>query len=106
MVDASALLALAKHDVENKAQIVDPNAALESDPPPKGNSNTLEGPQSLQMYGNREENVMNKKEDDCSDIRNFQGQPLDPSDQGDTIGSHSDADRHSSKDSEEFRKEA
>ena len=43
MVDASALLAIAKHDVENEAWIVDPNAAPESDPPPKGNLNTLEG---------------------------------------------------------------
>ena len=106
MVDASALPALAKHDVENEARTFDPNAAPESDPPPKGNSNTLEGLQSLQMYGNREENVMNKKEDDCSNIINFQGQPLDPSDQGDTIGSHSDADGHSSKDNEESKKEA
>jgi hypothetical protein len=106
MGDASALLALAKHDVEKKAQTVDPKAAPESNPPLKGNSDTLEGPQSLQMYGNREENVMNKKEDDHSDIKNLQGQPLDPSDQGDTIGSHSDTDRHSSKDSEKSKKEA
>ncbi len=49
---------------------------------------------------------MNKKKDDCSDIRNLQGQPLNPSDQGDTIGSHSDIDGHSSKDSEESKKEA
>ena len=49
---------------------------------------------------------MNKKEDDRSNIINFQGQPLDPSDQGDTIGSHSDADGHSSKDREESKKEA
>uniref|UniRef100_A0A2N9HAU6 Uncharacterized protein n=1 Tax=Fagus sylvatica TaxID=28930 RepID=A0A2N9HAU6_FAGSY len=106
MGDASALLALAKHDVEKKAQTVDPKAAPESNPPLKGNSDTLEGPQSLQMYGNREENVMNKKEDDHSDIKNLQGQPLDPSDQEDTIGSHSDTDRHSSKDSEKSKKEA
>ena len=71
MVDASALLALAKHDVENKARTVNPNAAPESDPPPKGNLNTFEGPQSLPMYGNGGENVMNKKEDDRSDIRNL-----------------------------------
>ena len=44
MVDASALLALSKHDVENEAQTVNPNAAPGSDPPPKWNSNTLEGP--------------------------------------------------------------
>uniref|UniRef100_A0A2N9HU73 Retrotransposon gag domain-containing protein n=1 Tax=Fagus sylvatica TaxID=28930 RepID=A0A2N9HU73_FAGSY len=69
MVDASALLALAKPDVENEARTVDPNVAPENDPSPKGNWNTLEGPQSLQMYGNGEENVMNKKEDDHSDIR-------------------------------------
>ena len=106
MVDASALLALVKHDVENEVWIVDPNAALGSDLPPKGNSNTLKGLQSLPMYGNREENVMNKKEDDRSNIRNLQGQPLDPSNQGDTIGSHSDADGHSSKDSEESKKQA
>ncbi len=56
------------------------------------------------MYGNREENVMNKKEDDRSDIRNLQGQPLDPSDQGGTIGYHSDTDGYSSKDSEESKK--
>ena len=66
MVDASALLALAKPDVENEARTVDPSTAPENNPPPKGNWNTLEGPQSLQMYGNREENVMNKKEDDRS----------------------------------------
>uniref|UniRef100_A0A2N9FQ15 Retrotransposon gag domain-containing protein n=1 Tax=Fagus sylvatica TaxID=28930 RepID=A0A2N9FQ15_FAGSY len=69
MVDASALLALAKPDVENEARTVNPNATPENDPSPKGNWNTLEGPQSLQMYGNGEENVMNKKEDDHSDIR-------------------------------------
>ena len=89
--------------MENEVRIVDPNAALGSDLPPKRNSNTLEGLQSLPMYGNREENVMNKKEDDRSNIRNLQGQPLDPSNQGDTIGSHSDADGHSSKDSEESK---
>jgi hypothetical protein len=44
MVDASALLALAKPDVENEARTVDPNVAPENDPPPKGNWNTLEGP--------------------------------------------------------------
>uniref|UniRef100_A0A2N9ES84 Retrotransposon gag domain-containing protein n=1 Tax=Fagus sylvatica TaxID=28930 RepID=A0A2N9ES84_FAGSY len=49
MVDASALLALAKPDVENEARTVDPNVAPENDPPPKGNWNTFEGPQSLQM---------------------------------------------------------
>uniref|UniRef100_A0A2N9I6M0 Retrotransposon gag domain-containing protein n=1 Tax=Fagus sylvatica TaxID=28930 RepID=A0A2N9I6M0_FAGSY len=69
----------------------------ENDPPPKGNWNTFEGPQSLQMYGNGEENVMNKKEDDHSDIRSLQGQPLYPSNQGDTIEPHSDVDGHSSK---------
>uniref|UniRef100_A0A2N9I014 Retrotransposon gag domain-containing protein n=1 Tax=Fagus sylvatica TaxID=28930 RepID=A0A2N9I014_FAGSY len=78
MVDASALLALAKPD----------------------------GPQSLQMYGNGEENVMNKKEDDHSDIRSLQGQPLYPSNQGDTIEPHSDVDGHSSKGSKESEKEA
>uniref|UniRef100_A0A2N9I5M1 Retrotransposon gag domain-containing protein n=1 Tax=Fagus sylvatica TaxID=28930 RepID=A0A2N9I5M1_FAGSY len=46
-----------------------PTSTPENDPSPKGNWNTLEGPQSLQMYGNGEENVMNKKEDDHSDIR-------------------------------------
>uniref|UniRef100_A0A2N9FGN7 Retrotransposon gag domain-containing protein n=1 Tax=Fagus sylvatica TaxID=28930 RepID=A0A2N9FGN7_FAGSY len=46
MVDASALLALAKPDVENEARTVDPNVAPENDPSPKGNWNTLEGPQS------------------------------------------------------------
>uniref|UniRef100_A0A2N9EPM1 Uncharacterized protein n=1 Tax=Fagus sylvatica TaxID=28930 RepID=A0A2N9EPM1_FAGSY len=83
-----------------------PNATPENDPSPKGNWNTLEGPQSLQMYGNGEENVMNKKEDDHSDIRSLQGQPLYPSNQGDTIEPHSDVDGHSSKGSEEFEKEA
>uniref|UniRef100_A0A2N9IGJ5 Retrotransposon gag domain-containing protein n=1 Tax=Fagus sylvatica TaxID=28930 RepID=A0A2N9IGJ5_FAGSY len=58
------------------------------------------------MYGNGEENVMNKKEDDHSDIRSLQGQPLYPSNQGDTIEPHSDVDGHSSKGSEEFEKEA
>jgi hypothetical protein len=106
MVDASALLALAKPDVENEARTVNPNATPENDPSPKGNWNTLEGPQSLQMYGNGEENVMNKKEDDHSDIRSLQGQPLYPSNQGDTIEPHSDADGHSSKGSKEFEKEA
>jgi hypothetical protein len=106
MVDASALLALAKPDVENEARTVDPNVAPESDPSPKGNWNTFEGPQSLQMYGNGEENVMNKKEDDHSDIRSLQGQPLYPSNQGDTIEPHSDVDGHSSKGSKEFEKEA
>uniref|UniRef100_A0A2N9I3X9 Uncharacterized protein n=1 Tax=Fagus sylvatica TaxID=28930 RepID=A0A2N9I3X9_FAGSY len=106
MVDASALLALAKPDVENEARTVNPNATPENDPSPKGNWNTLEGPQSLQMYGNGEENVMNKKEDDHSDIRSLQGQPLYPSNQGDTIEPHSDVDGHSSKGSEEFEKEA
>jgi hypothetical protein len=105
-VDASALLALAKPDVENEARTVSPNATPENDPSPKGNWNTLEGPQSLQMYGNGEENVMNKKEDDHSDIRSLQGQPLYPSNQGDTIEPHSDVDGHSSKGSEEFEKEA
>uniref|UniRef100_A0A2N9ET25 Uncharacterized protein n=1 Tax=Fagus sylvatica TaxID=28930 RepID=A0A2N9ET25_FAGSY len=93
MVDASALLALAKPDVENEARTVNPNATPENDPSPKGNWNTLEGPQSLQMYGNGEENVMNKKEDDHSDIRSLQGQPLYPSNQGDTIEPHSDVER-------------
>jgi hypothetical protein len=106
MVDASALLALAKPDVENEARTADPNVAPENDPSPKGNWNTLEGPQSLQMYGNREENVMNKKEDDHSDIRSLQGQPLYPSNQGDTIEPHSDVDGHSSKGSKESEKEA
>jgi hypothetical protein len=106
MVDASALLALAKPDVENEARTVDPNVAPESDPSPKGNWNTLEGPQSPQMYGNGEENVMNKKEDNHSDIRSLQGQPLYPSNQGDTIEPHSDVDGHSSKGSKEFEKEA
>jgi hypothetical protein len=106
MVDASALLALAKPDVENEARTVNPNATSENDPSPKGNWNTLEGPQSLQMYGNGEENVMNKKEDDHSDIRSLQGQPLHPSNQGDTIEPHFDVDGHSSKGSEEFEKEA
>jgi hypothetical protein len=106
MVDASALLALAKPDVENEARTVDPNVAPENDPPPKRNWNTFEGPQSLQMYGNGEENVMNKKEDDHSDIRSLQGQPLYPSNQGDTIEPHSNVDGHSSKGSEEFEKEA
>uniref|UniRef100_A0A2N9GWV1 Retrotransposon gag domain-containing protein n=1 Tax=Fagus sylvatica TaxID=28930 RepID=A0A2N9GWV1_FAGSY len=80
MVDASALLALAKPDVENEARTVDPNVAPENDPSPKGNWNTLEGPQSLQMYGNGEENVMNKKEDDHSDIRikNLKKKPQSP----------------------------
>uniref|UniRef100_A0A2N9ITL6 Retrotransposon gag domain-containing protein n=1 Tax=Fagus sylvatica TaxID=28930 RepID=A0A2N9ITL6_FAGSY len=76
MVDASALLALAKPDVENEARTVDPN------------------------------NVMNKKEDDHSDIRSLQGQPLYPSNQGDTIEPHSDVDGHSSKGSKESEKEA
>ena len=58
------------------------------------------------MYGNIEEIVMNKKEDDRSDIKNLQGQPLDPSHQGETIGSHSGTDGHSSKDSKESKKEA
>jgi hypothetical protein len=58
------------------------------------------------MYGNKEENVMNKKEGDYSDIRSLQGQPLYPGDQGDTIGPHSDADGHSSKGSKESEKEA
>jgi hypothetical protein len=106
MVDASALLALAKPDVENEARTADPNVAPENDPSPKGNWNTLEGPQSLQMYGNREENVMNKKEDDHSDIRSLQGQPLYPSNQGDTIEPHSDVDGHSLKGSKESEKEA
>jgi hypothetical protein len=106
MVDASALLALAKPDVENEARTVDPNVAPKNDPSPKGNWNTLEGLQSLHMYGNREENVMNKEEDDHSDIRSLQGQPLYPSNQGDTIEPHSDVDGHSSKGSEEFEKEA
>ena len=44
MVDASALLALAKLDMENDARTIDPNVAPENDPPPKGNWNTLEGP--------------------------------------------------------------
>uniref|UniRef100_A0A2N9I4C3 Retrotransposon gag domain-containing protein n=1 Tax=Fagus sylvatica TaxID=28930 RepID=A0A2N9I4C3_FAGSY len=101
-----ALLALAKPDVENEARTVDPNVAPENDPSPKGNWNTLEGPQSLQMYGNGEENVMNKKEDDHSDIRSLQGQPLYPSNQGDTIEPHSDVDGHSSKGSKESEKEA
>uniref|UniRef100_A0A2N9EKQ8 Retrotransposon gag domain-containing protein n=1 Tax=Fagus sylvatica TaxID=28930 RepID=A0A2N9EKQ8_FAGSY len=102
MVDASALPALAKPDVENEARTINPNATPENDPSPKGNWNTLEGPQSLQMYGN----VMNKKEDDHSDIRSLQGQPLYPSNQGDTIEPHFDIDGHSSKGSEEFEKEA
>jgi hypothetical protein len=106
MMDASALLALAKPDVENEARTVDPNVAPENDPPPKGNWNTFEGPQSLQMYGNKEENVVNKKEDDHSDIRSLQGQALYPGDQGDTIGPHFDADGHSSKGSKESEKEA
>uniref|UniRef100_A0A2N9HP84 Uncharacterized protein n=1 Tax=Fagus sylvatica TaxID=28930 RepID=A0A2N9HP84_FAGSY len=106
MVDASALLALAKPDVENEVRTVDPNVAPENDPSPKGNWNTLEGPQSLHMYGNGEENVMNKKEDDHSDIRSLQGQPLYPSNQGDTIEPHSDVDGHSSKGSKESEKEA
>jgi hypothetical protein len=106
MVDASALLAIAKPDVENEARTVNPNATSENDPSPKGNWNTLEGPQSLQMYGNGEENVMNKKEDDHSDIRNLQGQPLHPSNQRDTIKPHSDVDGHSSKGSKESEKEA
>ena len=58
------------------------------------------------MYGNKEENVMNKKEDDHSDIRCLQGQPLYPSNQGDTIETHSDVDGHSSKGSKESEKEA
>uniref|UniRef100_A0A2N9HGT2 Uncharacterized protein n=1 Tax=Fagus sylvatica TaxID=28930 RepID=A0A2N9HGT2_FAGSY len=58
------------------------------------------------MYGNGEENVMNKKEDDHSDIRSLQGQPLYPSNQGDTIEPHSDVDGHSSKGSKESEKEA
>jgi hypothetical protein len=106
MVDASALLALAKPDVENEAQAVDPDATPENGPSPKGNWNTLEGPQSPQMYGNGEENVMNKKEDDHSDIRSLQGQPLYPGDQGGTIGPHFDANGHSSKGSKESEKEA
>uniref|UniRef100_A0A2N9FYN8 Retrotransposon gag domain-containing protein n=1 Tax=Fagus sylvatica TaxID=28930 RepID=A0A2N9FYN8_FAGSY len=53
-----------------------------------------------------EENVMNKKEDDHSDIRSLQGQPLYPSNQGDTIEPHSDVDGHSSKGSKESEKEA
>uniref|UniRef100_A0A2N9H9E5 Retrotransposon gag domain-containing protein n=1 Tax=Fagus sylvatica TaxID=28930 RepID=A0A2N9H9E5_FAGSY len=71
---------LVKRDTESEKQVEDinkerstdsfnPNATPENDPSPKGNWNTLEGPQSLQMYGNGEENVMNKKEDDHSDIR-------------------------------------
>jgi hypothetical protein len=106
MMDASALLALAKPDVENEARTVDPNVAPENDPPPKGNWNTFEGPQSLQMYDNKEENVVNKKEDDHSDIRSLQGQPLYLGDQGDTIGPHFDADGHSSKGRKESEKEA
>uniref|UniRef100_A0A2N9H799 Uncharacterized protein n=1 Tax=Fagus sylvatica TaxID=28930 RepID=A0A2N9H799_FAGSY len=72
----------------------------------KGIGIPFEGPQSLQMYGNKEENVMNKKEDDHSDIRSLQGQPLYPSNQGDTIEPHSDVDGHSSKGSKESEKEA
>uniref|UniRef100_A0A2N9HRG5 Uncharacterized protein n=1 Tax=Fagus sylvatica TaxID=28930 RepID=A0A2N9HRG5_FAGSY len=83
-----------------------PTSHPRSDPSPKGNWNTLEGPQSLHMYGNGEENVMNKKEDDHSDIRSLQGQPLYPSNQGDTIEPHSDVDGHSSKGSKESEKEA
>uniref|UniRef100_A0A2N9GVL3 Uncharacterized protein n=1 Tax=Fagus sylvatica TaxID=28930 RepID=A0A2N9GVL3_FAGSY len=102
---------LVKRDTESEKQVedidkVDPNVAPENDPSPKGNWNTLEGPQSLQMYGNGEENVMNKKEDDHSDIRSLQGQPLYPSNQGDTIEPHSDVDGHSSKGSKESEKEA
>uniref|UniRef100_A0A2N9HG49 Retrotransposon gag domain-containing protein n=1 Tax=Fagus sylvatica TaxID=28930 RepID=A0A2N9HG49_FAGSY len=51
MVDASALLALAKPDVENEARTVDPNVAPENDPSPKGNWNTLEGPSVSYKYG-------------------------------------------------------
>uniref|UniRef100_A0A2N9HXY5 Uncharacterized protein n=1 Tax=Fagus sylvatica TaxID=28930 RepID=A0A2N9HXY5_FAGSY len=53
MVDASALLALAKPDVENEARTVDPNVAPENDPSPKGNWNTLEGP-SVSTNGSKE----------------------------------------------------
>uniref|UniRef100_A0A2N9ITG1 Retrotransposon gag domain-containing protein n=1 Tax=Fagus sylvatica TaxID=28930 RepID=A0A2N9ITG1_FAGSY len=77
MVDASALLALAKPDVENEARTVDPNVAPENDPSPKGNWNTLEGLQSLH---NRTKEIQ-----------------LEP---------HSDADGHSSKGSKESEKEA
>ena len=46
------------------------------------------------------------QQDDCSNIKNLQRQPFNPSDQGDTIGSHSGTDGHSSKDSKESKKEA
>jgi hypothetical protein len=59
------------------------------------------------MYGNGEENVMNKKEDDCSDIRNLQGQPLEPQrPRRYNWIPFRHADGHSSKDSEESKKEA
>uniref|UniRef100_A0A2N9FGZ6 Uncharacterized protein n=1 Tax=Fagus sylvatica TaxID=28930 RepID=A0A2N9FGZ6_FAGSY len=71
MVDASALLALAKPDVENEARTVDPNVAPRERPISK---RELEHPlKALSLYkcmDNGEENVMNKKEDDHSDIRN------------------------------------
>ena len=99
MMDASALLALANQRDTSRSKRLWGDLQ-------KGNWNTLEGPQSLQMYGNREENVMDKKEDDHSDIRTLQGQPLYPSNQGDTIEPHSDVDGHSSKGSKESEKEA
>uniref|UniRef100_A0A2N9HF15 Retrotransposon gag domain-containing protein n=1 Tax=Fagus sylvatica TaxID=28930 RepID=A0A2N9HF15_FAGSY len=65
MMDASALLALAKPDVENEARTVDPNVAPENDPPPKGNWNTFEGPQSLQIKESEKEaqSPISKKEE-------------------------------------------
>ena len=60
MMDASALLALANQRDTSRSKRLWGDLQ-------KGNWNTLEGPQSLQMYGNGEENVMNKKEDDHSD---------------------------------------
>uniref|UniRef100_A0A2N9HIL8 Retrotransposon gag domain-containing protein n=1 Tax=Fagus sylvatica TaxID=28930 RepID=A0A2N9HIL8_FAGSY len=93
---------LVKRDTE-----IDPNVARpRMTHLQKGIGTPLKALSLLQMYGNGEENVMNKKEDDHSDIRSLQGQPLYPSNQGDTIEPHSDVDGHSSKGSKESEKEA
>uniref|UniRef100_A0A2N9J8M4 Uncharacterized protein n=1 Tax=Fagus sylvatica TaxID=28930 RepID=A0A2N9J8M4_FAGSY len=107
MVDASALLALAKPDVENEARTVDPNVhTRERSHLQKGIGTPLKALSLYICMAIGEENVMNKKEDDHSDIRSLQGQPLYPSNQGDTIEPHSDVDGHSSKGSKESEKEA
>uniref|UniRef100_A0A2N9HEE8 Uncharacterized protein n=1 Tax=Fagus sylvatica TaxID=28930 RepID=A0A2N9HEE8_FAGSY len=121
---------LVKRDTESEKQVEDINKDTSEDntgghshtnlgPPPliptshprtihlqKGIGIPLKALSLYIMYGNGEENVMNKKEDDHSDIRSLQGQPLYPSNQGDTIEPHSDVDGHSSKGSKESEKEA